>query len=79
VEEVMREGLRLAIAGVAIGIPAALAASRLLATQLYGVQPHDPLSYAATVSVLAFAVLIACFIPARRATSVSPMDALRVE
>jgi ABC-type antimicrobial peptide transport system permease subunit len=79
VGEVMGEGLRLAAAGVVIGILAALAASRLLATQLYGVRPHDPLSYAATVAVLTIAVLIACFIPARRATSISPMDALRVD
>jgi predicted permease len=79
VAEVMREGVRLAAAGVVIGILAALAASRLLVTQLYGVRPHDPLSYAATIAVLSVAVLIACFIPARRATSVSPMDALRVE
>ena len=79
VGEVMREGLRLAAAGAVIGILTALGASRLLATELYGVRPHDPATYGITVLILGAAVLIACFIPAKRATGVSPMDALRVE
>jgi len=76
---VMREGLRLAAIGSLVGVAGALAASRLLETQLYGVRPHDPVSYAGTIAVLAVAAAIACWIPARRATSVSPMDALRTE
>jgi putative ABC transport system permease protein len=76
---VMREGLRLAAAGSIAGVIAALAASRLLASQLYGIRPHDPISYLATVALLAVAAVIACWIPARRATAVSPMDALRTE
>jgi ABC-type antimicrobial peptide transport system permease subunit len=79
VGEVMREGLRLAAVGTFVGVVTALATSRLLAAQLYGVRPHDPVTYAVTIVVLGVAVMIACFIPARRATSVSPMDALRVE
>jgi ABC-type antimicrobial peptide transport system permease subunit len=77
--EVMREGLRFAAVGSFAGIVGALAASRLLETQLYGVRPHDPLSYIGTVALLAVAAAIACWIPARRATSVSPMEALRTE
>jgi predicted permease len=79
VGEVMREGLQLAAAGMLVGVAAALAVSTLLETQLYGVQPHDPLSYGASLGVLAVSVALACFIPARRATAVSPMEALRLE
>jgi putative ABC transport system permease protein len=77
--EVMREGLALALAGSIAGIAAALLASRWLEAQLYGVRPYDPISYAGTVLVLAAAAAIACWIPARRATAVSPMEALRAE
>jgi putative ABC transport system permease protein len=79
VGEVMREGLSLAALGIAGGVAAALVSSRWLATELYGVQPHDPASYALTMLVLACAAAIACWIPARRATAVSPMDALRTD
>jgi len=79
VRGVMREGLRLALAGSVAGVAVALGASRLLAAQLYAIRPHDPLSYAAAVVVLAGAAAAACWIPARRATAVSPMDALRAE
>jgi ABC-type antimicrobial peptide transport system permease subunit len=75
----MREGLTLAFIGSIAGIVLALATSRLLETQLYGVRPHDPLSYGVTVPLLAVAAAVACWIPARRATSVSPMEALRTE
>ena len=76
---VMREGLRLTAAGCAAGLALAWAAGRLLSAQLYGIRPGDPISYAATLSVLAAAAALACWIPARRATAVSPMDALRTE
>jgi ABC-type antimicrobial peptide transport system permease subunit len=62
-----------------IGVAAALAVSTLLETQLYGVQPHDPATYGASLAVLVASVTLACFIPARRATAVSPMEALRLE
>ena len=79
VMEVMREGLTLALIGSVAGVTAALAVSRLLEAQLYGVRPHDPVSYGATVALLAAAAVVACWIPARRATQVTPMEALRVE
>jgi predicted permease len=79
VMEVVREGLRLAATGSIAGVAAALATSRLLASQLYGVRPYDPISYVATVATLVFAAGIACWIPARRATAVSPMEALRTD
>lgn len=79
VADVMREGLRLALAGSFAGLAVALVTSRLLETQLYGVRPHDPVSYGATLLLLAIAAAIACWIPARRATRVSPMEALRTE
>ena len=77
--EVIREGLRLTAAGLPAGIAVALTTSRLLVTQLSGVHPHDPVSYAATALLLTMAAAIACWIPARRATGASPMNALRAE
>ena len=72
-------GMRLALVGVAIGIAAALAVSRLVATMLYGVTPFDPASYAATASVLLAVCAVACYVPARRAMGVDPLVALRQE
>lgn len=65
--------------GLAIGIPAALFGARLMATQLYGVRTYDPLTIAAAVLVLSLFAAIAGFIPARRAASIEPMNALRTE
>ena len=65
--------------GLAIGIPAALLGGHLMATQLYGVRTYDPLTLAGAVLVLATFAAIAGFIPARRAASIEPMDALRTE
>ncbi len=65
--------------GLAIGIPAALLGGHLMAAQLYGVRTYDPLTLAAAVLVLATFAAIAGFIPARRAASIEPMDALRTE
>jgi predicted permease len=76
---VLRQGLGLALTGVAVGIAAALALTRFLAGLLYGVEPTDPLTFI-TVSLLLIAVaLLACFIPARRAARVDPMTALHYE
>jgi putative ABC transport system permease protein len=66
-------------AGLSIGLLLALAATRLLETQLEGVSSHDPLTYVATVLVLCLAALLGCVIPARRAMRVDPMVALRYE
>lgn len=65
--------------GLVIGIPAALAAGRLLASQLYGVKSHDPMILALSVGVLAICALIAGLIPANRAATLDPVQALRTE
>jgi putative ABC transport system permease protein len=72
-------GGRLVLVGLAIGIAASLASTRLLRSQLFGVQPADPLAYSAVAVLLGFVALVACYIPARRAASVDPMVALRAE
>ena len=76
---VMREGLAFAAAGCLAGLVVSLATSRFLAAQLYGIGPKDPVSFTVPVAVLAAATALACWIPARRATAVSPMEALRVD
>jgi ABC-type antimicrobial peptide transport system permease subunit len=65
--------------GLALGIPAALFAGHLMASQLYGVGAYDPLALAAATATLALCATIAGFIPARRAASIEPMQALRIE
>jgi predicted permease len=69
-------GGRLVLIGLAVGVPASLAATRLLRSQLFGVQSGDPLAYAAVAVVLGLVAFMACYIPARRAASVDPMVAL---
>jgi ABC-type antimicrobial peptide transport system permease subunit len=65
--------------GLAIGIPATIFGGRVLASQLFGVTPHDPTVLALTAAVLAAAAFVAAVIPARRAMRVDPMIALRYE
>jgi putative ABC transport system permease protein len=72
-------GGRLVLIGVVIGVAASLASTRLLRSQLYGVQQADPIAYAAVAVVLGLVALVACYIPARRAASVDPLVALRLE
>jgi putative ABC transport system permease protein len=76
---VLGQGTRLTLLGVAFGIGAALAITRLLARLLFGIRPTDPLTFAAVAALLAFSALLACFIPARRAIRVDPIVALRYE
>jgi len=73
------EGMLLAGMGLALGVGAALVFTRVMETQLFGVRATDPLTLAAAAAVLAAVALPACGLPARRATKVDPMVALRYE
>jgi len=74
---VLREGLAIAGIGVLVGLPAALALTRLLSSLLFEVSPRDPLTFGAVAVVLGGVALVACAIPALRATRVDPAAALR--
>jgi putative ABC transport system permease protein len=76
---VMRDGAKIALFGIASGIAGALALTHLLASLLFEVKPTDPATFAGVAILLAFVVLAACYIPARRAMRVDPMVALRYE
>lgn len=76
---ILREGTWLAAAGIAVGMAAALALTRLIQSMLYGIRPYDPLTLSAGVGLLLAVVVAATWIPARRASSVLPMEALRHE
>jgi putative ABC transport system permease protein len=76
---VVRDGLKLVVIGVLVGLGGAVALTRLLATLLFGVTPTDTLTYSIVTLVLIGVALAACLIPARRATKVDPLVALRFE
>lgn len=76
---VLRESMTLAGLGIVLGLPAALAASRLIASMLYGLKPTDPLTIALATGILTAVSLLAGYWPARRASRVDPMVALRYE
>lgn len=78
-KQVFLEGGRLAALGLALGLIAALALTRLMASLLFGVKPSDPVTLGVAAALLAFVALTACYIPARRATRVDPLVALRYE
>jgi ABC-type antimicrobial peptide transport system permease subunit len=71
--------LRLGLAGVALGAVLSLATSRALAAFLFEVEPHDPLTLSAAVVLVLMVTLLACYGPARRASSVDPLHVLRAD
>jgi ABC-type antimicrobial peptide transport system permease subunit len=75
----LEQGGRLALYGVGGGALSALVLARLMSKMLYGVNSHDPLTFVGVILLLSFVALLACLIPARRATRVDPMVALRYE
>jgi ABC-type antimicrobial peptide transport system permease subunit len=76
---VLRQGLLLAGIGIAAGLIGAFTLTRLMTSLLYGVRPNDPITFAVVAAVLLLIALAASFLPAQRATRVSPTTALRAE
>ncbi|HEY0003691.1 MAG TPA: FtsX-like permease family protein, partial [Pyrinomonadaceae bacterium] len=76
---VVRQGMRLTFIGLLLGVFAAFALTRVMSSLLFGVSATDPLTYAGVALLLALVSLVACFIPARRATRIDPIVALRYE
>ncbi|PYK54267.1 MAG: hypothetical protein DME48_08735, partial [Verrucomicrobia bacterium] len=76
---IMAQGMKPVVVGLIAGLTAALALARLLASQLYQVSAYNPLLFSATLAILGTAGFLACLLPARRATRVDPIQALRTE
>jgi putative ABC transport system permease protein len=76
---ILGQGLLLAVLGVGLGIAGALSLKGLVKSLLFGVTPADPVTFAAVGSVLIGAAIVASYLPARRAASIDPIEALRME
>jgi putative ABC transport system permease protein len=76
---VISQGMKLTLGGVTLGVAAALVLTRVLRNLLYEVEPSDPLTFCAVSVLLPAIALFACWLPARRAAQVDPMEALRYE
>jgi ABC-type antimicrobial peptide transport system permease subunit len=76
---ILWQGTRLALVGVAIGTAAAFALTRLMSQLLYGVAATDPITFALLATILMIVAMAACYVPARRATRIDPVAALRWE
>jgi putative ABC transport system permease protein len=76
---ILGQGMRTILIGIAVGLAASLALTRTMQSLLFGVTATDPVTFAAVIALLVVAALLACYIPARRATKVDPMVALRYE
>jgi ABC-type antimicrobial peptide transport system permease subunit len=76
---ILRQGMLLVALGIAVGLAGAVAFGRLMRSLLFNVSPNDPLTFATITLLLSAVALLACWLPARRATKVNPMEALRYE
>jgi ABC-type antimicrobial peptide transport system permease subunit len=76
---ILRQGSMVTLLGITVGLIAALAGSQLIQSLLYGVSPRDPIVFSLTTIVLLVIALLACWLPARRAARLSPLEALRTE
>jgi ABC-type antimicrobial peptide transport system permease subunit len=76
---VVGRGMALAASGVGLGLACALALTRILSSMLFAVQPSDPVTFTSMAILLSLVALTACWLPARRAAKIDPMEALRYE